>query len=187
MERVTILYRLGLSMQEAPVKRAFVALSIFLAAVAAGRTAGGATPAESFQDLRWRLLGPLRAGWSTCATGLPDELDTFYFGAADGGVWKTTDAGLTWQSIADGAPFSSVGALAVVPGPPRVIYVGSGQTQTRYDVMDGSGVYKTEDDGKTWVSLGLTDTLHIGRIWVDPRDPGVLLVAALGHLYGANA
>ncbi len=147
-----------------------------------------AVPEALFQDLSWRLVGPLRAGWSLCATGLPSELDTFYFGAADGGVWKTTDSGHTWRSLSDQAPFSSVGALEVVAaGSKRVIYVGSGQTQTRYDVVDGTGVWKSEDEGKTWTSLGLADTLHIGRLWVDPRNPDVVLVAALGHLYGPNA
>lgn len=148
-----------------------------------------AEPTAAYQDIRWRLLGPLRAGWSIFAEGVPDEIDTFYFGAADGGVWKTDDAGLTWRALSDQAPFSSVGALAVVPGPggKRTLWVGSGQTQTRFDVMDGTGVWKSEDDGATWASMGLADTRHIGRIWVDPRDPNVLLVAALGHLFGPSA
>lgn len=163
-----------------------LALLAPLFALPGARAAG--VPPESFQDLRWRLLGPLRAGWSICAEGVPGEIDTFYFCGADGGVWKTTDSGTTWQPISDSAPFSSVGALAVAEsGGKRILYVGTGQVQTRYDVMDGTGVYKSEDDGKTWTSLGLRDTLHIGRIWVDPRDPGVLVVAALGHVYGPNA
>ncbi len=144
------------------------------------------TGQDATPDLRWRLLGPLRAGWSTIAEGIPEQPDTFYFGAADGGVWKTPDSGLTWQALADRAPFSSVGALAIIPGNPPVIYAGSGQVQTRYDIMDGTGVYKSEDDGNTWISLGLTDTRHIGRILIDSRDPNVLLVAALGHLFGPN-
>ena len=138
------------------------------------------------QDLRWRLAGPLRAGWSTCAEGLPDDPDTYYFGAADGGVWKTVDAGLTWESIADNAPFSSVGALAIAPGSPRTIYAGTGQVDTRYDIMEGNGVFKTSDEGKTWKSLGLTESLHIGRIWIDPRNPNVLVVAALGPVFGSS-
>ncbi len=146
------------------------------------------TSGAAYQDLSWRLLGPLRAGWSVMAAGVPDEIDTYYFGAADGGVWKTDDSGVTWRPLSDQAPFSSVGALAVVPGPSgkRTLWVGSGQTQTRFDVMDGNGVWKSEDEGATWVSMGLAETRHIGRIWVDPRDPNVLLVAALGHLFGPN-
>lgn len=153
----------------------------------AASAAPAAEPA-AYQDLRWRLLGPLRAGWSIFAEGVPDQLDTFYFGAADGGVWKTDDAGLTWRPLSDRAPFSSVGALAVVPGAAgrRTLWVGSGQPQTRYDVMDGTGVWKSEDDGATWASMGLTDTRHIGRIWVDPRDPNVVLVAAVGHVFGPS-
>src|SRR5262249_29729561 len=130
---------------------------------------------------------PLRGGWSICAEGIPDEPDTFYFGGADGGVWKTTDAGLTWKSISDSAPFSSVGALAIAPGSPRTLYVGSGQVETRYDIMEDSGMYKSEDDGKTWQSIGLRETLHIGRIWIDPRNTNVLVVAALGPVFGASA
>ncbi|HEV7669821.1 MAG TPA: hypothetical protein VGS22_14960 [Thermoanaerobaculia bacterium] len=153
-----------------------------------GSAARAADPTSGYQDLRWRLLGPLRAGWSVIAAGVPDEIDTYYFGAADGGVWKTDDSGVTWRPLSDRAPFSSAGALAIVPGPAgkRTLWVGSGQTQTRFDVMDGNGVWKSEDDGATWVSMGLADTRHIGRIWVDPRDPNVLLVAALGHLFGPN-
>ena len=97
---------------------------------------------------------------------------------------------MTWQSIADHAPFSSVGALAVVPGASagqHVLYVGSGQTQTRFDVMEGTGFYRSDDDGKTWSALGLADSKHIGRIWVDPRDSNTLLVAVLGHVFGPNA
>lgn len=155
---------------------------LVLVSLATARTS--ASPA--FQDLSWRLLGPLRAGWSLCVEGLPDQLDTYYFGAADGGVWKTNDSGLTWRPISDQAPFSSVGALALVAGEKPVIYVGSGQVQTRYDVMDGTGVYRSSDDGATWELLGLENTRHIGRIWVDPRDSRVLLVAALGSLFGSS-
>lgn len=142
--------------------------------------------ADTPLDLRWRLVGPMRAGWSTCAQGLPDQPDTYYFGGADGGVWKTTDSGTTWHSIADRAPFSSVGDLAVVPGgnPLPVIYVGTGQVDARYDNMDGNGMFKSEDDGETWRPIGLEQTQQIGRVLVDPRDPKTVLVAALGHVFG---
>lgn len=149
-------------------------------------TESASFPPEAIQDLKWRLLGPLRAGWSMVAEGIPDELNTYYFGAADGGVWKTTDAGLTWQPIADQAPFSSVQAIAISKNTPRTIYVGTGQVATRYDVMDGTGVYKTTDDGKSWTSLGLSDSRHIGRILLDPRNDNVIVVAVLGHLFGPN-
>jgi len=149
-------------------------------------TESASVPPQAFQDLKWRLLGPLRAGWSMVAEGIPDEPNTYYFGAADGGVWKTTDAGLTWEPIADHAPFSSVQAIAISKNNPRTIYVGTGQVATRYDVMDGTGVYKTTDDGKTWTSLGLSDSRHIGRILLDPRSDNVIVVAVLGHLFGPN-
>jgi BNR/Asp-box repeat. len=139
------------------------------------------------QDLRWRLVGPMRAGWSSCAEGIPDEPGIFYFGAVDGGVWKTTDNGITWKPISDHAPFSSVGTLAITQTKPHTIYVGTGHVDTRYDVMDGNGVYKSSDDGQTWISLGLKDTQHIGKILIDPHNPDTLLVAALGHLFGPNS
>jgi photosystem II stability/assembly factor-like uncharacterized protein len=148
-----------------------------------------ALPPESTQDLHWRLLGPMRGGWSICVEGVADEIDTYYFGSADGGVWKTNDNGVTWRSIADNAPFSSVGALAVVPtgaAGKRVIYVGSGQTNSRYDIMEDSGFYRSDDDGRTWTAAGLADSQHVGRIWVDPRDVNTVVVAALGHVFGPN-
>jgi photosystem II stability/assembly factor-like uncharacterized protein len=160
-----------------------------LAGVLLTSAAGAATgPESTYTDLRWRLMGPMRAGWSLVAQGVPDRLDTYYFGAADGGVWKTTDSGLTWGSVADTAPFSSVNALAVVPrvSRPTLLVVGTGQTQTRYDAMDGNGVFASDDDGANWRPLGLAETRHIGDLWVDPRDEGVMLVAALGSLFGPS-
>ncbi len=167
------------------VAAGFLAVVGCLAAALASADAGP----PAFQELRWRLLGPMRGGWSTCIEGVADEIDTFYFGAADGGVWKTNDAGITWRSISDDAPFSSIGALAIGPGAPghHAIWVGAGQTQSRYDMMDDSGVYRSDDDGKTWNHLGLAEARHIGRIWIDPRDPNIVLVAALGHMFGPNA
>lgn len=166
-----------------------LAILLTLGALAATTAVRAQPPSEAgYQALQWRLLGPMRAGWSLTARGVPDRLDTYYFGAADGGVWKTIDSGLTWTSVADSAPFSSVNALVVLPrrlGPPRLV-VGTGQTQTRYDVMDGEGVFASDDDGRTWISLGLEKTRHIGDLWVDPRDEKVMLVAALGSLYGAS-
>ena len=155
-----------------------------VAASAVARFAAAQVAAAPLPDLRWRLLGPLRSGWSTCATGVPGKPAVFYFGAADGGVWKTTDAGRTWNPVFDRQPASSIGALAVSPSNPDVLYAGTGQIETRYDLMDGNGVYRSDDGGATWRHLGLAASRHIGRILVDPRDPDVVLVAALGHIYG---
>jgi photosystem II stability/assembly factor-like uncharacterized protein len=149
--------------------------------------AQGLDPAvSSYQDLRWRLVGPLRGGWATCAEGIPEAPATYYFGAAAGGVWKTEDAGGTWKPIFDHESAASVGALAIAPSDPNVIYVGTGQIQARYDIASGDGVFRSDDGGKSWRSLGLQATRAIGRIHVDPRDPNVALVAALGHIFGPN-
>jgi photosystem II stability/assembly factor-like uncharacterized protein len=136
--------------------------------------------------MHWRLLGPFRAGWSTMAQGIADQPDVFYFGAAGGGVWKTEDAGQTWHSLGDQLPASSIGALAIAPSDPNIIYAGSGQVAARYDVAAGNGIYKSIDGGATWNSAGLAATRHIGAVLVDPRQPDTVLVGALGHYFGPN-
>jgi photosystem II stability/assembly factor-like uncharacterized protein len=158
----------------------------FLLFALAGVAAEPALPQEAYSALRWRLVGPLRAGWSTCAAGVPGEPDTFYFGAADGGVWKTTNAGRTWAPLFDREAAASVETLAVAPSAPAVLYVGTGQVTSRWDIVSGNGVYRSRDGGATWDHVGLADSRHIGRILVDPRDPAVVLVAALGHIFGPN-
>jgi photosystem II stability/assembly factor-like uncharacterized protein len=146
----------------------------------------GPMASADYSQLRWRLIGPFRGGWATMAVGVPREPNTFYFGAAGGGLWKTVDAGRTWHSIGASLP-PSIGAIAVAPSDPSVIYVGTGQVAPRYDVLSGAGVFKSTDGGRTWESLGLAATRHIGRIWVDPRNSEVVLVAALGRLFGPNS
>jgi photosystem II stability/assembly factor-like uncharacterized protein len=136
--------------------------------------------------MRWRLVGPFRGGWATCAEGVPDAPSTAYFGAAAGGVWKTEDAGRTWNPIFDRESAVSIGALAVAPSDSRVIYAGTGQIQARYDIASGDGVFRSGDGGKTWTHIGLNATRAVGRILVDPRDANVVLVAALGHIFGPN-
>ncbi len=137
-------------------------------------------------DLRWRLLGPFRAGWSSVAAGIPGQPDTFYFGAASGGVWKTTNAGQTWQPIFDAVPAANIGVLAIAPSNASVIYVGTGQVTSRYDLAAGNGVYKSTDAGKTWQHIGLDATRHIGAILVDAHDANTVLIGALGHYFGPN-
>jgi photosystem II stability/assembly factor-like uncharacterized protein len=163
-------------------------LALSFAALSA--TAAAATPTPSIRSaaldgLNWRLVGPHRAGWGTAVTGVPTQPDTFFFGAAGGGVWKTADAGRTWTPIFDQGP-ASIGAIAVSASDPRVIYVGTGQISTRYDVAAGEGVYKSIDGGEPWSAIGLKDTRHIGSIWIDPSNPDHVLVGALGHEFGSN-
>src|SRR5678816_2404277 len=144
------------------------------------------TAADATDGLNWRLVGPMRAGWSTVAKGIADQPDTYYFGAHGGGVWKTTDSGATWKPVFDSVPAASVGALAIAPSDANTIYVGTGEVAARYDIAAGSGVYKSTDGGKSWNSVGLAATRHIGAIEVDPRNAGHVLVAALGHYFGPN-
>ena len=145
----------------------------------------GPLPQSALSALHWRLVGPFRGGWATMAAGVPQRPNTFYIGTAGGGVWKTADAGRTWHSVGNALP-PSIGAIAVAPSSPDTVYVGTGQVAPRYDVGAGHGVFKSTDGGKTWHSLGLASTRSIGRIWVDPDNADVVLVGALGHLYGPN-
>jgi photosystem II stability/assembly factor-like uncharacterized protein len=148
------------------------------------------TPDSSLLDfsvgLDWRMLGPFRGGRCDAVCGVPSRPDEFYFGHVNGGVWKTKDAGRTWVPIFDDQPVASIGALAVATSAPDVIYVGSGESTLRDSVGFGNGVYKSTDAGRTWTHLGLDETQHIGKIAVDPRNPDIVFVAAIGHLYAAN-
>ena len=139
------------------------------------------------QHLHWRSIGPFRGGRVLAVQGATDDRNRFYFGAVNGGVWRTDDAGRTWAPIFDAAPVGSIGALAIAPSAPAVIYVGTGEADMRSDIAQGRGMFRSEDAGRSWAPAGLADSQQIGRILVDPRDPKVLLVAALGHPYGPNA
>lgn len=143
-------------------------------------------PKETYSAMRWRMIGPHRGGRVLGVSGVRGNPNTFYFGSVGGGVWKTTDAGHTWNPIFDEAPVASIGDLAVAPSDPNVIYIGTGEADMRSDISFGNGVYKSTDAGKTWAHLGLEDTRQIGRVIVDPRDPNIVLVAALGHGFGPN-
>ncbi|MEP7002351.1 MAG: hypothetical protein ABI969_17815, partial [bacterium] len=137
--------------------------------------------------LRWRMLGPFRGGRVAAATGVRGRPNEFYFGAVNGGVWKSIDGGRIWQPIFDSQPVASIGAIAVSTSAPDVVYVGSGESTLRDSVGFGNGMYKSVDAGKSWKHIGLDDTQHIGKIAIDPRNPNVLFVAAIGHLYAPNA
>jgi photosystem II stability/assembly factor-like uncharacterized protein len=160
-----------------------------LAALAAVFTIGAGPAAidpSYFTNLHWRSIGPFRGGRALAVTGVPGEPEHFYFGAVDGGVWESTDAGRTWRPIFDANSVASIGAIAVAPSAPNVLYVGTGEADMRSDVAYGDGVYVSNDAGKTWTHSGLEDTRQIGAIAVDPRDAKVAYVAALGHQYGPN-
>ena len=141
-----------------------------------------------FAGLRWRSIGPNRGGRSQAIAGSPSRPYEYYFGATGGGVWKTTDAGLTWRPVSDRQiKTSSVGAVQLAASNPDIVYVGMGETELRGNVIQGDGVYKTTDAGKTWTHVGLEKTQAISRIRVHPTNPDIVYVAALGDPYGANA
>lgn len=144
------------------------------------------TDPRVLQDLRWRCIGPFRGGRTVAAAAVPGAPHTFLIGVNHGGVWRTTDAGRTWQPIFDDQPTGSIGALAVAPSSPTTIYVGSGEGLQRPDLSVGDGVYRSDDGGATWSHRGLADAQQIPAVAVDPHDPERVFVAALGHPYGAN-
>src|SRR2546430_6716231 len=141
-----------------------------------------------FSEMRWRCLGTFRGGRAVAVSGVPHQPNIFYMAAVNGGVWKTTDFGNTWNPIFDDQPTGSVGALAVAPSDPNIIYAGSGEGLQRPDLATGDGVYKSTDAGKTWTHLqNLRDAQQITAILIDPKDPNRVFVAAEGHPYGPNA
>ena len=139
-----------------------------------------------FGEMKWRNIGPFRAGRTKAAAGHRSQPYTFYIGMVNGGVWKTTDAGRTWKPIFEDQPTGSIGAIAVAPSDANVVYVGSGEGLPRPDLAVGDGIYKSADAGKSWTHLGLRDAQQIPKIAVDPNDANRLFVAALGHPYGPN-
>lgn len=140
-------------------------------------------PEELYSSLSYRLIGPFRGGRSAAVTGVPGKPNLFYFGATGGGVWKTVNGGRTWENISDGYFGGSIGAVEVAQSDPNVIYVGGGEKTLRGNVSSGYGVWKTEDAGKTWKSVGLEKSRHIPRIRIHPKNPDIVYAAVLGNIY----
>ena len=140
-------------------------------------------PEALYSSLEYRLVGPFRGGRSAAVTGVPEEPNLFYFGAAGGGVWKTMDGGRSWENISDGFFGGSIGAVEVAKSDPNVIYVGGGEKTLRGNVSSGYGVWKTEDAGKTWKSVGLEKSRHVPRIRIHPDNPDIVYAAVLGNIY----
>src|SRR5882762_3041031 len=163
-------------------RRILTFLFLFFAVVAFAQP----VPPELVNGLKWRLIGPFRGGRVVAVAGVPGDSATFYFGSVNGGIWKTTDAGVVWTPIFDGQLVGSIGALAVAPSDPKIIYAGTGETDIREDLSSGNGVYKSTDGGSTWSHVGLEDTRQISRIAIDPQNPSIVYVGAFGHVYGPS-
>ncbi len=158
------------------------AISVFIAVAPAQEVVNQ----DLIKAMKWRLVGPYRGGRVLAVTGIPGDPTTYYFGGVAGGVWKSTDSGATWVPTFDHESVSSIGAIAVSESNHNVIYVGSGEACIRGNISYGYGVYKSTDGGRNWKNVGLRETRHIGAIIVNPRNPDIVFVAALGHAYGPS-
>ena len=165
----------------------FVLIVALIAVISASAQQQSSYDQKLFGEMRWRNIGPFRGGRTVAIAGIPEQPDVFYIAAVNGGIWKTTDAGQTWTPIFDDQSTGSVGALAIAPSNPDIIYAGSGEGLQRPDLSVGKGMYKSMDGGKTWKHLGLRDAQQIANIIVDQRDPNRVFVAVVGHPYGPNA
>ena len=163
--------------------RVFLLFVVFLPAIQ-----GCAQISESlYSGLEWRMVGPFRGGRTRAAAGVPSQPNVFYMAPVNGGVWKSDDSGRTWNPIFDRESTQSIGAIAVAPSDPNVIYVASGEGLHRPDLSVGNGIYKSTDAGRTWTHLdGLRDGQQIPALAIDPRDPNKVIAAVLGHPYGPS-
>src|SRR5213083_3495296 len=143
--------------------------------------------ADSLNNVKFRNLGPAVAGGRVAAVvGVPGDRDVYYIGAGGGGVWKTTDGGDSWEAVFKDQPTASIGAIALAPSNPNLVWVGTGEANLRNDLVDGRGVFFSPDAGKTWKFMGLGDVGQISRVVVDPTDPDVVFVGAIGHAWAPN-
>ncbi len=161
-------------------------LTAALAIAAAASAFAQTVPAQYYSAMQWRMIGPFRGGRTVAVSGVPSQRGLYYMAATDGGIWKSTDYGRTWNPIFDGQDTGSIGALAVAPSDPNILYAGSGEGLRRPDLSVGDGIYKSTDAGASWTHLGLRDGMQIGAIAIDPRNPDRVFAAVLGHPYGPN-
>src|SRR5262249_47196854 len=161
------------------MRRALIALAGIAAALPWGTVRAQQVSASYFAELRWRSIGPPRSGYVSAPAGVPGDPTTYYVGLPEGGVWKTTNAGVTWKPIFDEVHVASVGAVAVAPSDPKTIYVGTGN-QSGWSFTVGKGVYKSTDAGRTWTNVGLSRSQYIGGLVVDPKNADHVVVAAIG-------
>ncbi|MGH8396690.1 MAG: WD40/YVTN/BNR-like repeat-containing protein [Gammaproteobacteria bacterium] len=150
-------------------------------------SAAAVPPTQLLSALNWRSIGPYVGGRVIAVTGVTQQPNLYYMGATGGGVWKSANYGATWQNLSDGQfDNANIGAIAVAPSDPKVIYVGTGESDIRNTLLTGDGMYKSTDAGKTWTHIGLADTQIISRIVVDPNNPDIVYVAAMGHVFASN-
>src|SRR5215813_332861 len=185
--KVPVLYNACPMPKPRALARISISFALILTAALPSTASAQQVDPSLYSGLRWRMIGPFRGGRSNAVSGIQGQPNVYYFGSVGGGVWKSTNGGETWEPIFDSQPIASIGALAIAASDPNVIYVGTGEADFRSDLTYGNGMYKSSDGGKTWSHIGMTDSRHIARIFVDPRDPNTVLVAALGHAYGPNA
>ncbi|MGC2537458.1 MAG: hypothetical protein WA350_11795, partial [Candidatus Sulfotelmatobacter sp.] len=153
---------------------------------AEGENDSGKPEDKLFKGMKYRMIGPFRGGRSLTAAGIPGDPTTYYFGATGGGVWKSTDGAMTWSPVFDKEGSGSIGSLAVANSDHNTIYVGTGEACIRGNISHGDGVYKSLDGGKTWKNIGLRDSRAIGKVVINPNNPDIVFVAALGHPFGPN-